>query len=159
MRINLTSHEKKIFLAVFISLSVWFNFLNSVFQSIVESNFIFGYIIFVMIYLFLLFRYIIPIETAGIVKADARTIIGWFFVFLALDMILYPVLVSTQGCPGDLPFESKLSSDIFICALLPDMPGIIKYNIIYVIAPTIFLIIGRLILSRRGFSNAVQAVV
>jgi len=147
---RILDEEKKFFLIIFISLFAWFSFLNEIYQSFFSGNTFFGYLIFISVYVYVVMEYIIGI------RIDLEHFIAFLFVFLAFDIILYPILIPKAG-PPNLTFDQSLSSDVFIYNLLPsNFPHMIRYYITYVIVPTFLLIAAMLIVGKRKFHSFVK---
>lgn len=129
-------------------------FLKDSFATLFSQNFIIGFTIFLIIYAFAVFWFIF-----GEKKLDLyfiRKIIAWVLVFIVLDLVMYPFLVSKTGVTAT-DFDSKMSSDVFVYTLIPDsIPIEIRYYVTYTIVPSLCLFIASLLVKKQEFNQYVE---
>ena len=132
---------------VFAAIAIWIYFLVPIVISIGSLP---GYAIFLLVYVYLVFKLLeIPFNT--------RQYFAFLLVFLALDVIAPPMMISQTGFSESLIPEQKLSSDVFIYQLLPSgLPHEIRYFLVYVGISVILLVIARTLTTKKGFVSLVH---
>lgn len=145
--------EEQILIGLLLVLSFWFLFGMDMFNGLLTSNFLVGYIMFISVYVFLTFRYILGWEVNG------KQFISLILIFLALDIVIYPILIPKTGLSALSP-EQMASSDVFIYSLLPAvLPHMARYYLTYVVVPVILLAIALYLTSRGFWKKGVRASV
>ena len=120
-------------------------------QNYFSQNFVIAFTVFVLVYSAFVLWFIFD-ETPSNVKIGlyVKTLVAWVLVFLALDIIVYPILVTPTGIPAGLPTNAMISSDVYIYSLLPAaIPVIARYYMTYVLAPAIFLFVAYKLLAKN----------
>jgi hypothetical protein len=119
-------------------------------QDYFTKNFVLGYTIFTLLYsVFVLWFIFGQTFNNTEISKYIKTLFAWVLVFLALDIIIYPMLVTPVGIPEGLPVNALISSDVFIYSLLPPaLPAIARYYITYVGAPVLFLFVAYKLLAK-----------
>ena len=151
--------ENRLFLLIFISLFIWFYFILDLLLPYILNNFLISYIAFIFVYIFLVMKYILDIDPMN----DTKHYMAFVLVFLALDIIMFPILITKEAI-ADYPAQAQLSSDIFIYKLIASIPivntvfqtHIMKYVFVYIIAPTIMLIMARWLTTKRKFFDIIK---
>lgn len=143
--------DRTFILGVFIFLILWANLISDIANQLISQNPVLFYAVFIALYLGLVLYFIFDINPIS----DIRFFLSWVLIFLAFDIMLYPMLITKNGLT-QLPPEAQASSDVFIYKMLPTMPELLKYNIVYVVVPTLFFIAAFYIAGKRQFSNMVK---
>ena len=119
-------------------------------QDYFTKNFIVGYTVFTLLYSVFVLWFIFGQSFNNTeISKYIKTLLAWVLVFLALDIIIYPILVTPNGIPEGLPVNAMISSDVFIYSILPPaLPSIARYYITYVGAPVLFLFVAYKLLAK-----------
>lgn len=146
--LGISKEENKIFLVMAVLLLIWFAAIVSYFNVFMESNFMIGYTIMIVLLSYFSFRYILKF---GNPADQINLFIAYVIVFFIHDLFLYPYLVTQSGLVN-APIQTIASSDVFIWKLLPESwAPMIKYFVVYVGATTLGFFIARILAGREKF--------
>lgn len=148
MKLPISNEDLKLFAMIMVLFSLIVYIVIPQLNTLAQSNYFSAYIAFTVVYtIFLLFFVFKSKITLG-------RIIGLVFLFIAGDIIMPPLLVTTAGIVSGLPVQAQFSSDIFVYSTLPDfIPAAIKYFLTYVLIPAIMIVLARHLLSKQIFKS------
>ena len=146
------TEEHKFFIYLFVALFLWFIVIVNLVLGFMLDNFFIAYIIFTVIYTYFAFKYVLQL---GDPLKDNKLFFAFILVEFVHDVITFPYLVTKAGVI-DAPIEALFSTDVFLYKLLPAMPEIFKYFGVYVIMPTVILMIARTAAGKRAFWKAIK---
>lgn len=133
-------------------------FINS-FSTAIASNYILGFSIFLLVYSMFIQYAVFKRTPLGEPIEYIKITFAWLLIFLALDLVLYPILATPDGgIAENLPINAMLSTDVFIWRMFPDsLPNIIHFGIVYVLVPSIFIFLATLIVPRKQSSKFIES--
>lgn len=136
-------------------LFIWFNFLIKKFYEIANGNSMLYYFLFILVYSGFIAYFIFGVHPLK----NPRLVFAYFLAFLLGDLLIFPLLIPMDK-PPILTQETIYSSDIFIYNFIKDLnvSDIIKYNLVYVVAGVLILLIIGFLLEGKRFTDALRSV-
>lgn len=149
---NITSSEFKKFLILLGVLLFWFAYGINIVSPFIQTNFMIAYLIFIVADTYLVMKYVLLINPIQ----NWEKFIALIFVFLAMDIIMYPYLVTTTGLLTDNP-SATMSSDVWIYKMLPiSIPDFVRYLLVYAIIPALLLMCARSLTTKKWFWSTLR---
>lgn len=132
-------------ISLFSLLTLWFVFGYGAFTEWASKEYLTAYLIFLIGYSALTLQYVIGLN----ILKNLPKLAGWILIFLALDIISFPLLVTPDGLATQ-DTNARMSSDVFIWYLIPNgVSAPIKFYLTYIVIPMAMIIAARWLLGRK----------